>query len=162
MRSLHKNDTWELTELPKGNKAIGCKWEYAKKQRSLKEDTVRYKARLETKGYAQQESIDYNEIFSLVVKHSSIRILLALIAQYELDLEQLDVKTAFLHGDLDEEIYMSQPMEFKTAGKENTTCKLKNHCIDWSSLLGSGTRVSTASSEENGTHVAIRPMCALQ
>ena len=67
------------------------------------------------KGYAQREGIDYNEVYSPVVKHSSIRILLALVAQYELDLDQLDVKTTFLHGNLDEEIYMSQPTGFKTA-----------------------------------------------
>ena len=71
---------------------------------------MRYKAKLEAKGYAQREGIDYNEIFSPVVKHSSIRILLALVAQYELDLDQLDVKTVFLHDDLEEEIYMTQPI----------------------------------------------------
>ena len=98
---------------------------YAKKQGSLQEDMVRYKARLVAKGYAQRERIDYNEVFSPLVKHSSIHILLALVAQYELDLDQLDVKTVFLHGDLDEEIYMSQPTEFKTAGKEEMVCKLK-------------------------------------
>ena len=64
-------------------------------------------------------------MFSPVVKHSSVRILLALVAQYELELDQLDVKIAFLHGDLEEEIYMSQPTGFKTAGKENMVCKLK-------------------------------------
>jgi len=87
MSSLHKNDTWELTELPKGKKAIGCKWVYAKKQGSLKEDIVRYKVRLVAKGYTQREGIDYNEVFSPIVKHSSIRILLALVAQYKLDLD---------------------------------------------------------------------------
>ena len=86
---------------------------------------VRYKARLVAKGYAQREGIDYNEVFSPVVKHSSIRILLALVAQYELDLDQLNVKTAFLYDDLDEEIYMSQLTGFKTVGKENMVCKLK-------------------------------------
>jgi len=99
---------------------------YAKKQGSLKEDMVRYKARLVEKGYAQREGIDYNEVFSSFIKHSSIRILLALVAQYELDLDQLDVKTAFLHGDLDEEIYMCQPTGFKTAGKEDMVCNLKS------------------------------------
>ena len=80
MISLHKNDTWELTELPKEKKAIGCKWVYAKKQGSLKEDTVCYKFRLVAKGYAQRKGINYNEVFSHVVKHSSYRILLALVA----------------------------------------------------------------------------------
>jgi len=64
-------------------------------------------------------------VFSPIVKHSSIRILLALVAQNELDLDQLDVKTAFLHGDLEEEIYMTQPTGYKTAGKEELICKLK-------------------------------------
>jgi len=84
MSSLHKNDTWELTELSKIKKAIGCKWLYARKHGSLKEDIVRYKARLVAKGYAQREGIDYNEVFSPIVKHSSIQILLALavVAQY--------------------------------------------------------------------------------
>jgi hypothetical protein len=80
---------------------------------------------LVAKGYAQKEGIDYNEVFSPVVKHSSIHILLALVAQFDLELAQLDVKTVFLHGDLEEEIYMSQPDGFKVTGKENWACKLK-------------------------------------
>nr|GFD20077.1 retrovirus-related Pol polyprotein from transposon TNT 1-94 [Tanacetum cinerariifolium] len=71
------------------------------------------------KGYAQKEEIDYNEVFSSVVKHSSIRILLALVAQLDLELFLMDVKTAFLHGDLEKEIYMVQPEGFKVAGKEH-------------------------------------------
>jgi len=125
MSSLYKNDTWELLELPKGKKAIGCKWVFVKKHGSLKGDIVCYKTRFVAKGYTQREDIDYNEVFSPVMKHSSIRILLVLVAQYELELDQLDVKTAFLYGDLEEEIYMSQPTGFKTVRKENMVCKLK-------------------------------------
>ena len=124
MQSLHKNRTWEFMSLPKGKKAIGCKWVYAKKEGFPGKNEIRYKARLVAKGYAQKEGIDYNEVFSPVVKHSSIRILLALVAQYDLELVQLDVKTAFLHGDLEEEIYMTQPDGFKVADKENWVCKL--------------------------------------
>ena len=98
---------------------------YAKKEDVDGKSNVRFKARLVAKGYAQKEGIDYNEIFSLVVKHSSIRIMLALVAQYDLELVQLDVKTAFLHGDLNEEIYMCQPDGYKVKGKENLFCKLK-------------------------------------
>ena len=77
MESLHKNQTWELVQLPKGKKAISCKWVQAKK-----EDTagVRFKAILMAKGYTQKEWIDDNEVFYLVVKNSYIQILLALVA----------------------------------------------------------------------------------
>ncbi|KAG8484503.1 hypothetical protein CXB51_023752 [Gossypium anomalum] len=100
-----------------GNKTIGCKRVYAKKEGFLGKNKIRYKARLVVKGYIQKEGIDYNEVFSPVVKHLSIQILLALVEQYDLKLVQLDVKTVFLHGDLEEEIYMTQPDGFKVAGK---------------------------------------------
>jgi len=119
-----KNKTWEVVELPKGRKVIGCKWVYAKKDGIDDVSPVRFKARLVAKGYAQKERIDYNEIFSPVVKHSSIRILLALVAQFDLELVQLDVKTAFLHGNLSEEIYIRQPEGYEEKGKEGLVCKL--------------------------------------
>ncbi|XP_059650617.1 cysteine-rich receptor-like protein kinase 42 [Cornus florida] len=125
MQSLYMNQTWKLVQLPKEKMAIGCKWVYTKKEGSSGQDSVRFKARLVAKGYAQKEGIDYNEVFSPVVKHSSIRILLALVAQFDLELAQVDVRTAFLHGDLEEEIYISQPNGFKVAGKENWVYKLK-------------------------------------
>ncbi|KAH9793888.1 hypothetical protein KPL71_004697 [Citrus sinensis] len=123
MKSLHQNQTWELVKLPKGKRAIGNKWVYTKKQGSSNQTTHRYKARLVAKGFAQKKGIDYNEVFSPVVKHTSIRILLALVAEYELELAQLDVKTTFLHGDLEEEIYMIQPCGFKVAGNDNHVCR---------------------------------------
>ncbi|GJT62118.1 retrovirus-related pol polyprotein from transposon TNT 1-94 [Tanacetum coccineum] len=86
-------------------KAIRCKWVYAKKEVFPSQDDVRYKARLVAKGYAQNEGIVYNEVFSPVVKHSFIRILLALVAQLDLELVQMDVKTAFLHGKLHKSLY---------------------------------------------------------
>jgi len=95
------------------------------KKGSLDGDIVCYKTKLVAIGYVQQEGIDYNEVFSRIVKHSSIRILLTLVAQYELELDQFDVKIAFLHIDLKKKIYMSQTTRFKTAGKKNMICKLK-------------------------------------
>jgi len=79
MNYFQKNDTWEFSELPKRKKASGCKWLYVKKQGSHNGATVRYKARMVAKDYSHGEGIDYNEVFSPVVKHSSIRILLALV-----------------------------------------------------------------------------------
>ena len=110
--------------MPKKKKVIGCKWVFAKKEGSLNV-SVQYKARLVAKGYAQREGIDYNEVFSPVVKHSSILIFLALVVQYDFELDQLGVKITFLHSDLDEEIYMTQPLGFRAAGKENFVCKLQ-------------------------------------
>ena len=84
----------------------------------------RFKARLVVKGYSQRKGIDYAEIFSLVVKLTSIRILLSIVASENLHLEQMDEKTAFLHGDLDKEIYIQQPEGFVVPGKEHMVCKL--------------------------------------
>jgi len=86
IESLHVNDTWELAELPKEKKAIGCKWVYAKKER-FSDGNVHYKAKLVAKDYAQRGGIDYHEVFSHVVKHSSIRMLLALAIQYDYELD---------------------------------------------------------------------------
>jgi len=80
--------------------------------------------RLVVKGYAQKEGIDFNEIFSLVVRLTTIRVVLAMCAIFDLHLEQLDVKTAFLHRELEEEIYMLQPEGFAEIGKENLVCRL--------------------------------------
>ena len=85
----------------------------------------RYKARLVVKGFQQKQGVDYNEIFSPVVKMTTIRLVLGIVASEDLRLEQMDVKTAFLHGDLDEDIYMMQPEGFPIVGKENLVCKLK-------------------------------------
>jgi ATP-binding cassette subfamily B (MDR/TAP) protein 1 len=84
----------------------------------------RYRARLVVKGYAQKEEIDFNEIFSPVVRLTTIKVVLAMCAIFDLHLEQLDVKTAFLHGELEEEIYMLQPEGFAEIGKENFVCRL--------------------------------------
>jgi len=125
MTSLHKNSVWELVPKPKDQRIIGSKWIYRKKESLSETEAPTYKARLVAKGFSQIEGIDYDEIFSPVVKHTSIRVLLSLVAQHDMELEQLDVKTAFLHGDLEETIYMTQPEGYVEAGKENHVCRLK-------------------------------------
>ncbi|GKA51397.1 retrovirus-related pol polyprotein from transposon TNT 1-94 [Tanacetum coccineum] len=123
IEALHKNKTWELVPLPGGRKLIGNKWVYKIKING--DDQVeRYRARLVVKGYAQKEGINFNEIFSPVVRMTTIRVVMAMCATYDLHLEQLDVKTVFLHGNLEEEIYMLQPEGFKQKGKENLVCRL--------------------------------------
>ncbi|RVW61459.1 Retrovirus-related Pol polyprotein from transposon TNT 1-94 [Vitis vinifera] len=123
MDSLLGNQTWQLTELPVGKKALHNKWVYRIKNEH--DGSKRYKARLVVKGFQQKEGIDYTEIFSPVVKMSTIRLVLGMVAAENLHLEQLDVKTAFLHGDLEEDLYMIQPEGFIVQGQENLVCKLR-------------------------------------
>ncbi|KAL4317979.1 hypothetical protein GQ457_18G008540 [Hibiscus cannabinus] len=125
MESLRKNQTWELVRLPEGKKAIGCKWVYKRKLAVSEKEGEKFKARLVAKGFSQQKGVDYDEIFSPVVRHTSIRAVLALVASSDLHLEQMDVKTAFLHGDLEEQIYMQQPEGFTQSGDEHLVCRLK-------------------------------------
>ena len=87
MESLHKNQTWELAQLLEGKKAIGYKWIYKKKPAISKKEGKKFKARLVAKRYSQQKGIDYDEIFSPVVRHTSIRAVLALVASWDIHLE---------------------------------------------------------------------------
>ena len=124
MNSMRCNDVWDLVELPNGAKAIGCKWVFKTKKDSLG-NIDRYKARLVAKGFTQKEGIDYTETFSPVSKKDSLRIILALVAHFDLELQQMDVKTAFLNGELEEEVYMKQPEGFPSSDGEQLVCKLK-------------------------------------
>ena len=105
MDSLHKNHTYELVKLPKGKKALKNKWVYRTKQEEHMPHP-RFKARLVMKGFGQRKGVDFDEIFSSFVKMTSIRVIIGLAASLNLEVEQMDVKTTFLHGDLEEEIYM--------------------------------------------------------
>nr|CAN60205.1 hypothetical protein VITISV_036061 [Vitis vinifera] len=107
MSSMRCNDVWDLVELLNGAKAIGCKWFFKTKKDSL-DNIERYKARLVAKGFTQKEGIDYTETFSPVSKKDSLHIIMALVAHFDLELQQMDVKTAFLNGELEEEVYMKQ------------------------------------------------------
>ena len=111
-------------KLPKGKKALKDKWVYKLKIEN-NSSQLRYKAQLVVKRFYQKKGVNFKEIFSPVVKMSSIRIVLSLAARLNLEIEQLDVKTAFLHSDLEEEIYMELLEGFKVKGKENLVCKLR-------------------------------------
>ena len=116
-KHLVRNQTWDLVKLPAEKRVLQNKWVYR-----LKEEDggkKRYKARLVVKGFAQKKGIEFDEIFSPVVKMTSIRTILSLVAVEDFHIEQLDVKTSFLHGDLEEEIYMQLPQGYEVKGKEN-------------------------------------------
>ena len=120
LESLRAWKVFELTDLPKGRKVIKIKWVFYIKQDGRK------KARLVAKGFSQVEGIDFNEIFSPVVCFETVRLMLALSALEDWYIEALDVKTAFLYGKLDEEIYMHQPEGFKMKRQEHKVLPL--HC----------------------------------
>src|SRR5512141_1912425 len=123
MDSIIANGTWEVTERPYGCKPVGCKWVLKKKLRP--DGTIeKYKARLVAKGYTQKEGEDFFDTYSPVARLTTIRVLLSLAASHGLLVHQMDVKTAFLNGELDEEIYMDQPDGFVVEGQEGKVCKL--------------------------------------
>ena len=123
-KSLMENGTWELVELPSGQKPVECKWIFKTKHGS-DEKVEHYKARLMAKGYAQKYGEHYNDTFSPVVWYSSVQALLAFAVQNGMLIHQMDIVTAFLNRTLDEEIYMEQPPGYVKEGKERFVCKLK-------------------------------------
>jgi hypothetical protein len=108
MQAIERNDTWELTVLPSGSKTIGVKWVFKTKVNENGE-VDKYKARLVAKGYCQQYGIDYSEVFAPVARLDTIRIVISLAAQNSWVIYQLDVKSAFLHGEINEEVFVDQP-----------------------------------------------------
>ncbi len=123
MDSIMGNKTWKLVDLPPGSKPIKCRWIFKKKMKI--DGTIdKFKARLVAKGFTQKEGIDYFDTYAPVARTSTIRILIALASIYNFEIHQMDVKTAFLNGDLEEEIYMEQPEGFVMPGQENKVCKL--------------------------------------
>lgn len=121
LESLHVNNTWEIVDKPDDRNIVGCKWVFKLKEAPGEE--VKFKARLVAKGYSQCEGIDYTETFSPVVRYDSVRVMLALAANFDMEIAQFDVKTAFLNGDLTEEIYMQIPEGIP--GNENKVCRLR-------------------------------------
>ena len=121
--SLTLAGTYDVTELPQGFQAIGGKWVFRTK-RGANGEIVKYKARWVAQGFRQKHGIDYNETFAPVARFDSIRAVLALVAHHDWELHQMDVKSAYLNGDLEEELYMRQPTGFVVKGSENLVCRL--------------------------------------
>jgi hypothetical protein len=122
MEPLVNNQTWDLVQFPPGKRALQNKWVYRLKE----EDGGKkwYKARLVVNEFVQNKGIDFDEIFSHDVKMTSIRTILSLVVVEYFHLEQIDVKTTFLHEDLEEDIYMQQPHGYEFKWKENLVCRL--------------------------------------
>ena len=123
--SLYKNNTRELVKKPEKRRIVGCKWIFKIKEGLTADEPRRFKDRLVAKGYTQKEGVDFKEVFSPVVRHVSIRVLLGLTAVYDMELDQLDVKTTFLHRRLHEEILMTQPEGFVCSEYPDHVCLLK-------------------------------------
>jgi hypothetical protein len=122
--TLLEQGTWELVELPPGEKAIGSGWVF-KIKHNADGSIERYKARLVAKGYSQCPGIDYNEVFAPTFRPATLRLILALAAIEDMDLRSVDISAAFTNGDLDVTIYMMQPEGFHQGGP-NMVCRLKN------------------------------------
>ncbi|PKI50935.1 hypothetical protein CRG98_028665 [Punica granatum] len=121
--SILRNHTWELVDLPTGCKPLGSKWIFKRKMKA--DGSIdKYKTRLVIKGYKQKEGLNYFDTYSPVTRINSIRMILAIAALRNLEVHQMDVKTAFPNGDLDEEIYMEQLEGFVAPGNKMKVCKL--------------------------------------
>ena len=119
MDALAHLEVWRLEPLPEGRKAVKSKWVFKEKADG------HFRVHLMAKGFTQIEGVDFDETFSPVARFESLQLLLALATLENWEIHQMDVKSAFLHGDLDEEIYMKQPQGFIVAGSEHLVCRLQ-------------------------------------
>lgn len=122
LRSFEENEAWEIVDIPESGTIVKCKWVF--KRKVCADNSVRYRARLVAKGYTQKPGIDFDETFSPVVRHSTLRLLIALSVKLNLDITHLDVKTAFLNGYLKEQVFMEIPEGIVLPDK-NKVLKLK-------------------------------------
>ena len=115
IKAIEKNDTWEFVALPKGHKPIGVKWVY-KTKKNAKREVKKHKARLVAKGYSQKAGIDYDEVFAPIARLETVRLIISLAAQNRWKIHQMDVKSAFLNGVFEEEVYIQQLPGYKVKG----------------------------------------------
>jgi hypothetical protein len=123
-QSLMKNRTWTLTDLPKGRNAIGTKWVF-KLKTDQNGNPIRHKARLVAQGFRQKPGLDFQDTFAPVMSTVSLRMLLSLAAHEDQEIHQMDVETAYLNGEIEEEIYIKQPSGFVQKGNEHRVCRLQ-------------------------------------
>jgi hypothetical protein len=123
LESIKENNTWSLTDLPKGHKQIGLKWVFKLKYDEHGE-ILKYKDQLVARGFVQKQGIDFEEVFTPGARMESVRVILCLVAHYSWTVHHMDVKSAFLNGDLTGEVYVSQPPGFIKRGQEGKVFKL--------------------------------------
>ena len=120
--ALYKNHTWTIVQKPPNSNVVSCKWLFTKKYDA--HGNIRFKARLVARGFTQIPGVDYHETFSPTLKLTSLHLIFAITAYLNLELHHVDIETAFLHGDLKEEIYMEQPQLLKDKLHPNYVYKL--------------------------------------
>lgn len=123
IKSIEKNGNWRLTELPVGHKVINLKWVF-KLKKDAERRVVKHKVCPVAKGYVQEHGVDYDEVYAPVTRLETVRILLALAAKNHWQVHHLDVKIAFLNGDIGEEVYVAQPKGYIKEGQEQLVNKL--------------------------------------
>ena len=123
LRSIQDNKTWRLVDPANDHKIIGLKWVY-KVKKDAEENSVKHKARLVAKGYVQEQGVDFEEVFAPITRMESVRLVIALVAQESWRLHHMDVKSAFLNGELKEEVYVKQPPGYIKKGEEHKVLKL--------------------------------------
>ncbi|GJZ29491.1 putative ribonuclease H-like domain-containing protein [Tanacetum coccineum] len=130
-------EVWTLVDLPKGKRAIGSKWVFRNKkdERGI---LIRNKARLVAQGYTQEEGIDYDEVFSPVARIKAIKLFLAYASFKDFMVYQMDIKSTFLYGKIEEEVYVCQPPGFEDPDFPNRVYKVEKHCMDYIKLLELG------------------------
>nr|KYP44586.1 Retrovirus-related Pol polyprotein from transposon TNT 1-94 [Cajanus cajan] len=124
IQAIQRNDTWQLVDPPSNCKVIGVKWIFKTKLKETGE-IDKFKARLVAKGYTQEEGIDYGEIFAPVARLETVRTVIAIAATKRWSIYQLDIKSAFLHGEINEDVYLEQPPGYVCQGREHQVYKLK-------------------------------------
>jgi hypothetical protein len=123
-QSIMKNDVWEVVPKPKNKDVVSSKWIY-KIKHAADGSIEKHKARFVARGFSQKEGIDYEETFAPVARYTSIRTIIALAAKMKWKLHQMDVKTTFLNGVIEEEVYIEQPQGFEVEDRKTHVCRLK-------------------------------------
>jgi hypothetical protein len=157
--SLINNRTWNIVSLPSNRKAIGCKWVYKIKENA--DGTIaKYKARLVAKGYTQKEGIDFTETFAPVAKFNTIRTMLAVAANNGYRICQMDISTAYLHADIEEDLYMEQPEGYAEPGRDQKmVCKLKKSLYGLKQAGWNWNKTLDAWMKENNMEVSLNDPC---